>query len=95
MRREETNMISILWFFVLTFLVGFAIPFLFIRMKVKWILWVPAILFLIVTVLLFIKTSFFPGEGMRELGERVYIMWLGMASFGSFIGAVIARLLKK
>jgi hypothetical protein len=87
-------MFSILMFFVLFFLAGLGIPFLFLKVKRKGFVWAPTILLLVCTVLMAIKAYFFPGAGMAELGEWVYMMLLGISTSGSIIGALVVTLIK-
>jgi len=81
-------------FFFVLFLIGLAIPLLFIKVKSRWVSWIPSIILLLAAILLYGKAEFFPGEGMAELGERLYFMIVGMAAIGSIIGSVIIQFLK-
>ena len=82
-------------FFIPFFLIGGVMPFLFIKFKPKISIWIPAIVFLIATILIGIKASSFPAVEMGDLGERVYMMMLGVATLGSLIGGIIAKMFKK
>jgi hypothetical protein len=86
-------MFSILLFYGLFFVVGLGIPFLFL--KKKRAAWMPPFLFLIVAIYFGVKSYAFPGEGMADLGERVYMMLFGLAAIGSFLGAYIVTRTKK
>jgi hypothetical protein len=77
------------------FLLGLVIPFIFIKTKSKRIIWIPAILFFLGTIIMGVKARFSPGEGMAELGEWVYFMMFAVTTIGSIIGALVVGLLKK
>jgi hypothetical protein len=81
-------------YLILFFLIGLAVPFLFLKGKSKRIRWIPAILFFIGTLLMGVKAGFFPGAGMADLGERIYFMILGVTTIGSIIGGIIVGYLK-
>jgi hypothetical protein len=78
-------------FFIVLFLIGLVIPFLFIKVKSKWISWIPAIILFLAALVMYGKAEFFPGEGMAELGERIYFMIVGIAAIGSILGSVIIQ----
>jgi hypothetical protein len=82
-------------FFIPIFLIGCAIPFLFIKIKSKKAIWIPTMVFIVATILMGIKPNIFPAAEMRDLGERVYFMMLGVATLGSVIGSLIAMIVKK
>jgi hypothetical protein len=81
-------------FFFVLFLIGMIIPFLFIKVKNRWGSWVPSIILLLAAILIYGKAEFFPGEGMAELGERLYFMIVGMAAIGSIVGSIIIHFLR-
>ena len=81
-------------FFFVLFLIGLVIPFLFIKVKYRWGSWVPSIILLLAAILIYGKAEFFPGEGMAELGERLYFMIVGMAAIGSIVGSIIIHFLR-
>jgi hypothetical protein len=81
-------------FFFVLFLIGLVIPLLFIKVKSRWGSWIPSIILLLAAILIYGKAVFFPGEGMAELGERLYFMIVGMAAIGSILGSVIIRFLR-
>jgi hypothetical protein len=70
------------------------IPLLFIKVKSRWGSWIPSIILLLAAILFYGKAEFFPGEGMAELGERLYFMIVGMAAIGSILGSVIIHFLR-
>jgi hypothetical protein len=81
-------------FFFILFLIGLVISFLFIKVKSRWGSWIPSIILLLAAILIYGKVEFFPGEGMAELGERLYFMIVGMAAIGSIVGSVIIHFLR-
>jgi hypothetical protein len=81
-------------FFFVLFLIGMIIPFLFIKVKSRWGSWIPSIILLLAAILIYGKAEFFPGEGMAELGERLYSMIVGMAAIGSIVGSIIIHFLR-
>jgi hypothetical protein len=81
-------------FFFALFLIGLVIPFLFIKVKSRCVSWIPSIILLLAAILIYGKAEFFPGEGMAELGERLYFMIVGMAAIGSIVGSVIIHFLR-
>jgi hypothetical protein len=82
-------------FLILFFLIGLGVPFLLIKVKSKRVIWFPAIIFFIGTILMGVKASFFPGLVMADLGERVYFMILGVTTIGSGFGGIIVGYIKK
>jgi hypothetical protein len=86
-------MSSILLFFVLSFFIGLVIPFFLLKVKRKGAVWIPSLLLFICTVLMAIKAYVFPGAGMADLGEIVYMMILGISTGGSIIGALAVSLI--
>ena len=86
-------MSSILLFFVLSFFVGLVIPFFLLKVKRKGAVWIPSLLLFICTVLMAVKAYVFPGAGMADLGEVLYLMILGISTVGSIIGALVVSLI--
>jgi len=75
--------------FSIVFLIGMAIPFIFMKAKAKWLKWLPGIIFFICTLGMGVKVLIFPAPEMAVLGEIIYFMLLGTAALGSFISGVI------
>ncbi|MCL6573935.1 MAG: hypothetical protein K6T88_20010 [Bacillus sp. (in: Bacteria)] len=84
-----------MYFFIIVFLLGIVIPFLFIKAKSRSAKWIPTSIFLIGTIIMTVKAWIFPGTGMADLGDVVYGMILGLATIGTMIGAVIIKFWKK
>jgi hypothetical protein len=82
-------------FFFLTFLFGVIAPFLFWKSRGIWIKWLPGIIFLSAALVLGLKILIKPAQEMALLGEIVYFMLFGLAAIGSFIGALILRIMQK
>lgn len=80
-------------FFVL-FLIGLVIPFLFIKVNTGWVVWVPFFVLFLAAILIYGKAEFFPGEGMADLAERLYLIIFGITAIGSFIGGIIVHYLR-
>jgi hypothetical protein len=81
-------------FLFIVFLIGLVIPFLFLKVKSKWVSWIPAIILFLAALVMYGKAEFFPGEGMAELGERLYFMIVGVAAIGSILGSVFIHFLR-
>lgn len=81
--------------FFIVFLIGLVITLLFIKLKSKWAIWIPAITFTIATILIGLKVKFFPAPEMAALGEIVYFMLLGSLTIGAVIGGLLVRFWKK
>lgn len=81
--------------FSIVFLIGMALPFIFIKAKVKWLKWLPGMIFLICTLGMGVKVLLFPAAEMAVLGEIIYFMLLGTAALGSSISGVIIYFMKK
>jgi hypothetical protein len=71
------------------------IPFLLIKRHASLVIWTPAIILFLAAICMAIKAVFFPGEGMSDLGERIYVMMFGTAAIGSVIGGWIVRKINK
>jgi hypothetical protein len=82
-------------FLFVIFLIGFGLPFLFIKARSKIMKWIPAMLLVLGTIAVWVKFTFFPGEGMADLGELVYLMMLAVASLGAIIGGAMVQLVRK
>lgn len=81
-------------FFFVIFLIGLVLPFILIKVEFSWIIWIPAMIFFLAAILAVVKAVIFPGEGMADLAERIYVMIFGTAAIGSISGGVIAHFLK-
>ncbi|MDR7235745.1 hypothetical protein [Neobacillus drentensis] len=81
-------------FFLVIFLIGLVLPFILIKIDASWIIWSPAIIFFLAAIITIIKVFIFPGEGMADLAERIYVMIFGAAAAGSIIGGGIVHLIK-
>lgn len=81
--------------FSIVFLIGMAVPFLFIKAKAIWLKWLPGILFFFGTIGIGVKVLVFPAAEMAILGEIIYFMLLGTAALGSIFGGVIIYFIKK
>lgn len=81
-------------FFLVLALIGMIFPFLLIKINARWVIWSPAMIFLIAAITMAVKAALFPGEGMADLGERIYMMMFGAAAVGSIIGGVIVHFKK-
>lgn len=82
-------------FFIGLLLIGMVIPFLLMKIDSQWVILSPAIIFLLAAIILAVKASVFPGEGMADLVENLYFLMFGTAAVGSIIGGVIVQFLKK
>jgi hypothetical protein len=82
-------------FFIGLVLIGIVIPFLLMKINLTWVIWSPAIIFSIAAIIMAVKASVFPGEGMADLAESLYFMMFGTAAIGSIAGAVIVHFIKK
>lgn len=81
-------------FFLVIFLIGLVMPFIVMKIDASWIIWSPAIIFCLAAILMALKTAVFPGAGMADLAERIYIMMFGAAAIGSVIGGGIVHSIK-
>jgi hypothetical protein len=81
--------------FSIVFLIGMAVPILFLKAQADWLKWLPAVIFLFFTLLIGGKILFFPAPEMAVLGEIIYFMLLGCAALGSFVSGVMIHFLKK
>ncbi|MFP5113061.1 hypothetical protein ACSU64_11855 [Bacillaceae bacterium C204] len=81
-------------FFLVIFLIGLVLPFIVMKIDASWIIWSPAIIFFLAAILMALKTAVFPGAGMADLAERIYIMMFGAAAIGSVIGGGIVHFIK-
>ncbi|WP_026567016.1 hypothetical protein [Bacillus sp. UNC41MFS5] len=81
-------------FFFVIFLIGLVLPFILIKIEFSWIIWIPALIFFLAAILAVIKAVIFPGEGMADLAERIYVMIFGTAAIGSIVGGGIAHFIK-
>jgi hypothetical protein len=75
--------------FLFVFLIGLILPFILMKVKTKWGKWIPAMIFLVGTIIMAVKSTFFPAGEMAVLGEIVYAMLLATMTGGACIGAVI------
>lgn len=82
-------------YFLFVFLIGFVIPLLFKKAKMKWAKWFPAILLFVGMIIMGGKAKFFPGPEMAVLGEIMYFMILGTAAIGAIIGALFVHFSNK
>jgi hypothetical protein len=82
-------------FFLVFFLIGMVVPVLLMKINSRWVKWIPFIIFFLAALIMLGKAEFFPGEGMADLGERIYFMSLGTAAIGSFLGGLIVFFIKK
>jgi hypothetical protein len=80
-------------FFVL-FLIGLIIPFILIKVKPDWIVWIPSMILVLAAIVMYGKAEFFPGEGMAELAERLYFIIFGLSAIGSLIGGIIIHFIR-
>lgn len=64
------------------------------KIDASWIIWSPAIIFFLAAILMALKTAVFPGTGMADLAERIYVMNFGTAGMGAIIGGVIVHFIK-
>jgi hypothetical protein len=80
-------------FFVI-FLIGLVIPFLLVKVKPSWIVWVPSFVLFLAAIVIYGKTEFFPGEGMADLAERLYFIIFGLTAIGSIVGGLIIYLFR-
>jgi len=74
---------------ILMFLIGLGIPFIFYKVESNIVKWIPAGIFVLGAIFMFIKARFFPAPEMAALGEVIYFIFLVLAAIGSIIGAVI------
>ncbi|MEH7085506.1 hypothetical protein V7139_22590 [Neobacillus drentensis] len=81
-------------FFFVIFLIGLVLPLILIKIDASWITWSPAIIFFLAAILTAVKAVIFPGEGMADLAERIYLMIFGTAAIGSIIGGGIVQFIK-
>lgn len=81
-------------FFLVIFLIGLFLPFIVLKIDASWVIWSPAILFFVAAILMALKTAVFPGAGMADLAERIYMMMFGTAGMGAIIGGVIVLCIK-
>jgi len=81
-------------FFLVIFLIGLVLPFIVMKIDASWIIWSPAIIFFLAVILMALKTAVFPGAGMADLAERIYVMMFSTAGMGSMIGGVIIHFIK-
>ncbi|MDQ1003154.1 glucan phosphoethanolaminetransferase (alkaline phosphatase superfamily) [Neobacillus niacini] len=81
--------------FLVVFLIGLLIPFLLIKVKPSWIVWVPSFVLFIAAIFIYGKSAFFPGEGMADLAERLYFIIFGLIAIGSIVGALIVHFFRK
>lgn len=82
-------------FFIGLVLIGMVMPFLLMKINLTWVIWSPAIIFSIAAIIMAVKASVFPGEGMADLAETLYFLMFGTAAVGSIIGGVIVNLIIK
>jgi hypothetical protein len=82
-------------FFIGLLLIGMVIPFLLMKINSTWLIWSPATIFSFAAILMAVKASVFPGEGMTDLAESLYFMMFGTAAIGSLVGGVIIQFIKK
>ena len=80
-------------FFVL-FLIGLIIPFILIKVKPGWIVWIPSMILVLAAIVMYGKAEFFPGEGMADLAERLYFIIFGLTAIGSLIGGIIVHFVR-
>jgi predicted membrane channel-forming protein YqfA (hemolysin III family) len=83
-----------MYFFAL-FLIGLVLPFILIKVNHSWISWIPSIILFLGAFAMYLKAEFFPGEGMADLGERIFFMMFGVSALGSIVGGLIVHLLRK
>lgn len=77
--------------FFVFFLIGLVIPFLLIKIKPSWIVWVPSFVLFLAAIAFYGKAEFFPGEGMADLAERLYFVIFGITAIGSIVGGLIVH----
>ncbi|WP_144549827.1 hypothetical protein [Bacillus sp. X1(2014)] len=82
-------------FFFVIFLIGLVLPFILMKIDGSWIIWIPAIIFFIATMLTAVKAFIFPGGGMADLAERINVMMFGAAAIGSIIGGGIVQFIQR
>jgi hypothetical protein len=82
-------------YFLLVFIVGIIITFISIKFKSKWAKWIPALIFLIASLLIGLKVLFFPAAEMAVLGEIVYFMIFGTLTIAAGLGATIIHFWKR
>jgi len=73
--------------------IGFLFPLLFWKAK-GFYKWIPALIFTLGSVLLFIKAKFFPGDGFDNLAEFIVLLSLLLADIGSILSALFIKLTK-
>jgi membrane protein YqaA with SNARE-associated domain len=71
------------------------VSLLLMKINSRWVKWIPFMVFFLAALILLGKAEFFPGEGMADLGERIYFMALGTSAIGSIVGGLIVFLIKK
>ncbi|MFB3168000.1 hypothetical protein P5G62_012865 [Neobacillus sp. 179-C4.2 HS] len=76
------------------FLIGLVIPFLLVKVKPSWIVWVPSFVLFIAAIAIYGKAEFFPGEGMADLAERLYFIIFGLSAIGSIVGGLIVHFIR-
>jgi hypothetical protein len=84
-----------MFFFIVIFLIGLAVPIILMKIDASWIIWSPAILFFLAAIFMALKTVVVPGGGMVDLAERIYVIMFGTAGVGSVIGGVFVQFLKR
>ncbi|MEH7178349.1 hypothetical protein [Neobacillus vireti] len=81
-------------FFVL-FLIGLVIPFILIKIKPHWIIWIPSMILFLAAITMYGKAEFFPGQGMADLAERLYFIVFGITAIGSTLSGIIIHFIRK
>jgi hypothetical protein len=76
-------------------LIGLVLPFFMIKVKSKWAVWVPVIIFGVLTIIMGVVSKFMPAESMMDLGQIIYFMVFGAVTIGSLVGATIVHFIKK